>query len=90
MIKSKYRKAAQWSYHAADMSPLDSALAELTGVPEAAISGGTYTVSAEATAAMSDLDKLLAEQAAKKAPKKAATTSKGKKSGTAKKATKKK
>jgi hypothetical protein len=72
------------------MSPLDSALAELTGVPEAAISGGTYTVSAEATAAMSDLDKLLAEQAAKKASKKAATSSKGKKSGTAKKATKKK
>jgi hypothetical protein len=90
-IKNKYRKAAQWSYHAADIDPLNSALAKLTGVPEAVTSSGSYTVSTEASQALSDLDKLLAEQAAKSAaPKEKASASKSKKSGAAKKKTTKK
>jgi S-DNA-T family DNA segregation ATPase FtsK/SpoIIIE len=90
-IKNKYRKAAQWSYHAADIDPLNSALAKLTGVPEAVTSSGSYTMSTEASQAMSDLDKLLAEQAAKSAaPKEKASASKSKKSGAAKKKTTKK
>ena len=72
-IKKKYRKSAQWSYHAADIGLLNAALAELTGAPEEVVaSGGGYTVSAEASQAMSDLDKLLAEQAAKSSKKETA------------------
>jgi DNA segregation ATPase FtsK/SpoIIIE-like protein len=65
-IKKKYRKSAAWSYHSADMSALNTAVSTLTGVSDAGTSTASYSPSSEASGAMSDLDKLLAEQAAAK------------------------
>lgn len=82
-IKKKYRKSAQWSYKASDMSALNTAVSALTGSSETGTSTTSYSPSAEASGAMADLEKLLAEQASAKskgekeasAPKKKTTRS---------------
>jgi hypothetical protein len=74
-IQKKYRKSAQWSYQAKDLSILDTAIRATTEPSDAGSSYAAPAASAEPSAAMADLEKLLAEQAKMKSKK--TTGSKG-------------
>jgi hypothetical protein len=65
-IQKKNRKSAQWSYQAKDLSILDTAIRATTEPSDAGSSYAAPATSAEPSAAMADLEKLLAEQAAMK------------------------
>jgi S-DNA-T family DNA segregation ATPase FtsK/SpoIIIE len=99
-IQKKNRKSAQWSYQAKDLSILDTAIRATTEPSDAGSSYAAPATSAEPSAAMADLEKLLAEQAAMKskttgskgttAKKKTATKASSSKSSSAKPAAKSK
>jgi hypothetical protein len=62
-IRKKYRKSAQWSYQAKDLSVLEAAISAATdGTDGSSSSSTTVDMSAEASDAMAELEKLLAEQ----------------------------
>jgi hypothetical protein len=61
-IRKKYRKSAQWSYQAKDLSVLEAAISAATDGTDGSSSSTTVSMSAEAGDAMAELEKLLAEQ----------------------------
>jgi DNA segregation ATPase FtsK/SpoIIIE-like protein len=63
-IRKKYRKAAEWSYKAKDLSSLEAAISAATDDDGGSSSPRSLETSAEATDAMAELEKLLAEQEA--------------------------
>jgi hypothetical protein len=65
-IQKKYRKSAQWSYQAKDLSIIDTAILAITDSSDVGSSPATYVTSTESSDAMANLEKLLAEQATKK------------------------
>jgi hypothetical protein len=63
-IRKKYRKAAQWSYQAKDLSVLEAAISAATGGNGGSPSSTVVDMSAAASDAMAELEKLLADQEA--------------------------
>jgi S-DNA-T family DNA segregation ATPase FtsK/SpoIIIE len=63
-IRNKYRKPAQWSYQAKDLSPLEAAIGAVTGSNVGSPSSRALGMSTEASDAMAELEKLLADQQA--------------------------
>jgi DNA segregation ATPase FtsK/SpoIIIE-like protein len=64
-IRKKYRKPAQWSYRAKDLSVLEAAISAATDGGDGTPSLAAVDISADASDAMAELEKLLAEQASK-------------------------
>jgi hypothetical protein len=63
-IRKKYRKSAQWSYQAKDLSVLEAAISAATDGTDGTHSSAAVDISADASDAMAELEKLLADQTA--------------------------